>query len=223
MSVGREKLSDGGRASRRNARTSPSGKEPRVSKQEIIDAAARVFMKRGFEAATVRDIARAANVSQGTLYYHIGSKTNALLELHNSFVDVMIRRLSEVESAPLPPQRKVREFIGVMLEAVESNGDRMALWLRERRSLPPKGRAQLRAKADRIDDILRSILEEGRQNGCWRDVPLTSARMAIFGMVSWATEWLDTSGPKSASELADDFADLVLTGLLQQGWDRRDS
>ena len=83
-------------------------------------------------------------MSQGTLYYHIGSKTNALVEIHNAFVDEMITRLSAVHDSPLSVEERLKAFIEVMLSTVVTNRKPLAVFLRERRSLPVDARNALR-------------------------------------------------------------------------------
>ena len=71
----------------------------------------------------------------------------------------------------------------------------------------------LRIRALRIKKALRSILDCGQEEGLWRDVSLSSAYVMIFGMVNWSVNWYRPDGPKSADELAKDFADILLGGL----------
>lgn len=49
-------------------------KEPEVRKQEIIDVAMKVFAEKGYEAATMKDIAREANVVAGLCYHYFQNK-----------------------------------------------------------------------------------------------------------------------------------------------------
>jgi AcrR family transcriptional regulator len=189
--------------------------QPNPSRTEILAAVASVFVERGFQGATVRELGKAAGVSQGTLYYHIGSKIDALLEIHNAFVDVMVVRLSAVRDSDQPPEAKLGRFIEVMLGTVAMNRTSLALFLRERRALPPDAQQGIREKSDQIDGMLQAILDEGANEGCWDpSISLRAARLGIFGIVSWAVEWWNPDGPSSYTEFADDFTRLVLRGLL---------
>jgi AcrR family transcriptional regulator len=55
-------------------------------RQAILDAAMKVFAKRGFAAATIREIAREANIAQGTIYLYFPSKWDVLLALYRSMI-----------------------------------------------------------------------------------------------------------------------------------------
>ena len=62
-----------------------------ASRQDILGAAGILFIKKGYEATSVDDIAEAANVAKGTLYYHFKSKDEVLLGLSIGY----LKRLSE--------------------------------------------------------------------------------------------------------------------------------
>jgi AcrR family transcriptional regulator len=182
----------------------------------VVEEAARLFLERGYHAASMRELARRLGVSLGTLYHYVPSKVDLLVEIHDSFIEGLLARLEGVAASSLPPQEKLRQFLRAQMEAIEGSQTRVAAFLRERRALPPEAAARLQPKRDRVDQILEGILREGVEAGAFRQVPLKSARLAILGMANWAVEWFRPGGPQGARELADDFADLVLGGLLVQ-------
>src|SRR5207249_8540657 len=62
-------------------------KSPEDRRQEILDAAVKVFGEKGVSRATVADIAEAAGVAKGTVYLYFGSKEQLLGALRDRFVD----------------------------------------------------------------------------------------------------------------------------------------
>lgn len=54
--------------------------------KQILDAAARVFAEKGFARATIRDIARAARVSEGSIYLYFKNKQDLLVHLPRQFI-----------------------------------------------------------------------------------------------------------------------------------------
>jgi AcrR family transcriptional regulator len=77
-----------------------------IRRREILEAAARVFARRGFDRATTRDIAREAEVSEGTIYNYFASKQ----ELVTALVDV-VRGEFAVLLASLAPEASGHEFL----------------------------------------------------------------------------------------------------------------
>jgi len=186
-------------------------------REAVVEEAARLFLEKGYHAASMRELARRLGVSLGTLYYYLRSKADLLVEIHDSFIDSLLAQLEKVASAPISPQEKLRKFLRAQMEAIEASQTRVTAFLRERRALPPEAAARLQPKRDRVDQLLEQIIREGIYKGAFRPVPVKSARLAILGMTNWAVEWFRPHGPKSAKELADDFADLVLKGLQAEG------
>ena len=60
--------------------------------QRIVDAAARLFGREGFERASMLDVARAAGVSKGLLHYHFESKEHLLIEAQRAIFRQIHRR-----------------------------------------------------------------------------------------------------------------------------------
>lgn len=66
-------------------------------RQAILDAAMKVFAQRGYSAATIRAIAREANIAQGTIYLYFPSKRDILLALYRSMI---LESLEEIMARP---------------------------------------------------------------------------------------------------------------------------
>ncbi len=77
-------MSDEGRPARREGRSAPATKHQASAasrKAQILNGAAHVFARKGFHAATTREIAEAAGVSEGTIYNYFDSKDDLLIHI----------------------------------------------------------------------------------------------------------------------------------------------
>jgi AcrR family transcriptional regulator len=180
---------------------------------EILQLSAKLFRERGYEAVSVRDIADAVGLTMPSLYRYIGNKSQLLQDLAVTLANEWVERLEEAARTPGSAEVKLRAYLKAALGVVASRQNEMALTLHENRSQSDEARALLRPLTQRIKEALRGILETGRDEGLWRDVPLSSVYLMIFGMVNWSVNWYRPDGPKSADELAEDFADILLGGL----------
>jgi AcrR family transcriptional regulator len=180
---------------------------------EVLHLSAKLFSERGYEAVSVRDIADAVGLTMPSLYRYIGNKSQLLQDLAVTLADEWVERLEEAARSPGDAEARLRSYLRAALGVVESRQAEMALTLHENRSQSAEARAELQKRTRRIKQALRNILESGREEGLWRDVPLTSVYLMIFGMVNWSVNWYRSDGPKSSRELADDFSDILLGGL----------
>ena len=75
-----------------------------MTRDKILEAAAQIFSEKGFHAASMQDIAKSVNLQKASLYHHVSSKQEILLELLDQALDILIERIGEVASQPDPPE-----------------------------------------------------------------------------------------------------------------------
>ena len=82
-----------------------------MTRDDILDAAAQVFRKKGFHGASMADIADSVNLQKASLYHHVTSKQDILLELLERALARLGEQISAVSSQSLPPDEKLRRMI----------------------------------------------------------------------------------------------------------------
>jgi AcrR family transcriptional regulator len=98
---------------------------------EILQAAYRVFAERGFEQATMDEIARTAGVAKGTLYLYYPSKHDIYsAALHRSIVELAARTTAALESAS-GVEAKLRAFIATRLRYFDEHRDFLRIYDQE--------------------------------------------------------------------------------------------
>jgi AcrR family transcriptional regulator len=92
----------------------------RDRREQLIRAALEVFQEKGFHATTVRDIGRAAGLTQGTIYNYVRSKEDILFLVCDRVVAEYIARMEEAAAATGDPALRLREALrGVARVMVE--------------------------------------------------------------------------------------------------------
>jgi AcrR family transcriptional regulator len=71
----------------------PRTKPPEVRREEIMDAAERLFLAQGVAATTVDDVAEGADVAKGTVYLHFASRQALLVALGERFAEQHLARI----------------------------------------------------------------------------------------------------------------------------------
>lgn len=187
-----------------------------MTRDEILEAAAQIFSQKGYNATSMSDIASAVNLQKASLYHHISSKQEILLSLLDEALDLLTGRMNEVLFQPLPADQKLKIAMEIYLETLAEQRDLAAILLLEHRSLNPELRVQHLPRRDRFEGLWKNLIQMGVDEGRFvcKDVPLTTR--AILGVMNWAITWYRSDGPLSITEIASQYAELILNGLMNR-------
>lgn len=81
-----------------------------AKRKQILDGARATFLARGFEAASMGEIARVAGVSKGTLYVYFDSKDALFAALLEEMRNEAAERTQQLEARDAPPEEALRTF-----------------------------------------------------------------------------------------------------------------
>ena len=186
-----------------------------MTRDDILDAAAQVFRQKGFHGASMADIAKAVNLQKASLYHHVASKQEILLNLLDRALGMLTEYIAEIANRPLPADQKLRQMIRAYLQALAENSDLAAVLLFEHRSLDKKNHSRHVPQRDKFEALWRDVLNEGVRARLF-DCPDTGlAVRALMGVLNWTLTWYSPDGSKPINKIADQYADLFLNGLLK--------
>lgn len=187
-----------------------------MNRDLILEAAANIFGQKGFHAASMQDIAEAVSLQKGSLYHHVSSKQEILVEILDRAIDLLTDRMEEVTSQPIPPVEKFRLAVRSYIHTLTEFRGPASVLLLEYRSLSPELQRRHIPRRDRYEKLWRQLLMDGEQAGVFHlDEPAMASR-ALLGAMSWAVTWYRPDGKLSADQIADLFSQLFLNGLLQR-------
>ena len=92
-----------------------------ASKRKIMDAAARLFVERGYDGTRPQDIARAAGVANGTFYLHFQSKEAAFLAFAQHAQDDLVSRYSQSLEGVQGLRERLQVILRTMVAYAEEN------------------------------------------------------------------------------------------------------
>ncbi len=186
-----------------------------MTRETILEAAAQVFRQKGFHGASMQDIARAVNLQKPSLYHHVSSKQEILLALLDRALELLLERISAISEQDISADQKLQDMIRAYLQILTENTDLSAVLLFEHRSLERKQHARHVPNRDKFEALWRGVLEEGVASKRFQcDNPALAAR-AILGIMNWTITWYRPEGPLEIEEIADNYSNLLLNGLLK--------
>ena len=187
-----------------------------MTRDDILDAAAQVFRQKGFHGASMSAIAEAVNLQKASLYHHVISKQEILLELLDRALGMLTGYIAGIAAQDIPADQKLRQMIRAYLSALADNADLAAVFLFEHRSLDKKSHARHVPQRDTFEGLWRDVLNEGVRTKVFDCADTSMAVRALMGVMNWTLTWYRPEGAKPIEKIADEYADLMFHGLLRE-------
>lgn len=182
-------------------------------RQEICEIATRLFVEKGFEKTTIRDIAKAGKMNSSALYYYFEDKEAILYEILMEIMDTSLEQMREIDRSGLATKKKIDAVIKLHTQIYGVDPVRMGLIVFNQKSLSPEHWAELKSKQREYTDIVARILKKMREGGEIADIDPTVCTFALFGMVQWAFGWYNPKGAISPDQLSDIFTHIFTRGI----------
>ncbi|MDA8208169.1 MAG: TetR/AcrR family transcriptional regulator [Actinomycetota bacterium] len=181
-------------------------------RREILAAAREVFLEKGFEASTTREIGAKAGVLKGSLYHYINSKDDLLFEvlaeIHRKGMGLLERMEADTDGSPAD---RLARFVDSFVRHQVDNRLDAELFDREMRSLEPARRMEI---ADRFEAHFRTLIEEGQREGVFDNaLDPVAASKGVFLMLNHLYVWYRPEGRLAVDDLAANYVRLVGNAL----------
>jgi len=184
--------------------------------REICRIAARVFYEKGYDGASMQEIAEAVGLTKAGLYHHIGSKDHLLYEIMNYGMDILQESVLDKIKNIADPREKLRlTIIGHIDLIVRARDLEITVILHENRSLKGVLHKKINARKREYIRYLEDLIEKVQSQKGGK--PLVTPRVAAFallGIINWLYQWYQPEGPIKQNELAPTYADFFFRGLL---------
>jgi TetR/AcrR family transcriptional regulator, fatty acid metabolism regulator protein len=161
-------------------------------RRQILDAAVRVFARRGFNGCRVSDIADEAGVAYGLVYHYFRSKDEVLDTIFLERWNVMLDVIREIDGEDLGPREKLAAITGFIVDSYRHDPDLMKVIIVEvTRAANSFGHTHV----DKIREAyvqIAAIVERAQERGAFKDtVTPRFAAMAFYGAIEQVlTGWI---------------------------------
>jgi len=189
-------------------------------KAGIRKRAAEVFAEQGFDRASIRDVAKAAEMSLAGLYYYYRGKDEILFDIQNEAFSTLLEAHAEALAGVKDPEAKLACVVAAHLAFFADNIAEMKVMSRESEQLEGEFGERIGEFRRRYVRLVRGILDELGRDHALRDVPSSVAVFVLFGMMNWMYTWYDPARDGSATDLGRAVTDIFLHGLISDGTSR---
>jgi len=171
-------------------------------RRQLLDAAVRVFARKGFHATRVGDIAEEAGVAHGLLYHYFDSKDQVLEAVFHENWSVLVSRIASVEETDEPALDQLRHITAIVLRTWLHLPDVVRVVVREFGRSP-----ELAARVGELEqpiDVIERVIARGIERGEFRsDVDPRVAATVVYGSIDeLLTAWVLDRLPAKEEDVA---------------------
>jgi AcrR family transcriptional regulator len=193
-----------------------------AKRRELIHAAATVFAEKGFEAATLNDIAERVGTDRATLYYYFGSKQELLQEAVRGGVEANLVEVERILRLDEAPDEKLRLIVERLLSSYENDYPYMYVYIQEdMRKVASEHSAwakEMTRQTRRFESISLQLIKQAIAEGRFRDdIEPDLAANALFGMINWTHRWFKPGKRRRAEDLSASFWAIFFDGMSSTG------
>lgn len=193
---------------------SPAGRaEQQVSvrdrqrrREELLEIACRVFAEKGFDGATLQDIADQFGVLKGSLFHYIQSKDDLLYEIIDGVYIGAEDAIWPIAGEAGPAVSRLRQLIVAYVRYVTDNQPAVTVLLHDLNALAPARRHLIVEREEQnrrqLIDLIAAAQAEG---GVRADVDPGLVSFALLGAMNWVHTWFP-SGGRSAADVGHEFS-----------------
>ncbi len=158
---------------------------PPSMREKILHETTRLFVERGYDGVSIREIAEACNITKAALYYHFVDKERLLIEILETGLDTFHQLLEDALQNYPDAQSRIRAFVvSLFTRLPPENRAVIRLATQEMGKLQPEIRAQFsRHYREKFLQPLMEIFTDGQRNDEVRSLSPELAVWALLGML----------------------------------------
>jgi AcrR family transcriptional regulator len=184
-------------------------------RRELLDAAVRVFARKGFHAARVGDIAEEAGVAHGLLYHYFRSKDEVLETIFRETWDLFLVDTERIERSDAPLREQLRRFARIYFGSWVHSPELVSVLMREIARSPGVGGGWIGIGS--VVESLQRMIQRAKARGDVRaDCDVVLATWCLYGALEEImTGWVLGQLPSQEADV--DRAVATVVGVAWAG------
>ena len=182
-------------------------------KEKIINCAALLFAKYGYNATSIKSIAESCKVSKSLIYHYYFSKEDMLYDIAQSHINKLISIIDDCSRLKFETnQLKLKKIISQFMIEYKTSKNSHKILIQDIEFLKPSRQKKIKSLQMKVVRSVAEILKKiNPQIDEVKDlIPVT---MGLFGMINWTFTWINPSGKMTYKDVSDLFTNIFINGL----------
>ncbi|CAN5732869.1 TetR/AcrR family transcriptional regulator [soil metagenome] len=181
-------------------------------RQQILATAGDLFREHGYHATSIRDIAKSLDMRGSSLYAHVDSKEQMLLEIVTEAAGAFLQGAEGVDKE-LAPAERLRALVRGHLAVIVDELPNATVFFHEWRFLSGDLKASIILRRDAYEQHFRNTIRQGVEQGVFEVDDVKTATLFVLSALNWSYQWFSSEGMLSVDELTEKYTALIFNAL----------
>jgi AcrR family transcriptional regulator len=182
-------------------------------KRTILDKATALIAKKGFDWATMQDVARACGASKSHIYHYFPSKEDLLYAVVHDHITRQAADLERIVELPLTAHERFTQFVDCFMQGAARERNEHIVLMNDLKYLPRAQLQEVRTLMVRMTELLEALLTEINPGIMQAPRVRKPYALLLYGMMIWTFSWYRRSGEIGTHELAARISHLFVHGF----------
>jgi AcrR family transcriptional regulator len=191
-----------------------TSEEQLPTSERLTTTAADHFCRKGYAQTTTRELAEALGIRKASLYHHISNKEDLLYSISMLSLRHIIDEVGAAIVA-VPEEERLRVLIEAHVISALRDRDMHTVMLTEMRALSPEHHAEVVARRDEYEALLRDVIVADQKAGRLRtDVEPKLLTLSLLNVLNWTIFWFDPKDDLTPERIAQVLATVFIEGAI---------
>lgn len=184
-----------------------------TKRQLILDKAAGLIARKGFDVATMMDVAKACSASKSHLYHYFPSKEDLLYAIVHDYITTQSAELHRIVALALPAEERFAQFVDTFMQGAARSRNEHLILMSDINYLPKAQLDEIRRMEVEMTELMEGLLREINPAFMAEERLQKPYALLLFGMMIWTFSWYRRTGSITPRELAQHISMLFVHGF----------